>query len=200
MPNTNRRGPYAKGSKQREVIIQAALECFGERGYNGASMREIARRVGLSQAGLLHHYGTKEDLLRATLGARDTISIATGAAAADQAQNALVGMLAVIEDNASQRPWVRMFTFVSAEATREDHPAHNYFRDRAHLVIDHMRTGLERAVEQGLVRTDVDLDEAARQCQAMMYGLQVQWLFDPSVDMVATFRHFLEGFSDRLPD
>jgi AcrR family transcriptional regulator len=194
-PTRNPRGPYAKTSKQREAIIQAALECFGQHGYHGASMREIARQVGLSQAGLLHHFDTKADLLTATLESRDTLSVATGTAAATQAQDALAGLIAVVEDNASQRPLVQMFTAVSAEATDVSHPAHAYFRQRSQFVIDLMRSGLEHAVEQGLVRTDLDLDEAARQCQAMMYGLQVQWLFDPSVDMVATFRHFLEGFT-----
>jgi AcrR family transcriptional regulator len=196
-PTRNRRGPYAKTSKQRDAIIQAALECFGQRGYHGASMREIARQVGLSQAGVLHHFGTKADLLTATLETRDTLSVATGRAAAERAQDPLAGMLAVVEDNLSQRPLVQMFTSVSAEATDETHPAHDYFQQRSELVIDLMRTGLEQALEQGLVRADLDLDQAARQCQAMMYGLQVQWLFDPSTDMVATFRHFLERFTSR---
>jgi hypothetical protein len=58
-----------------------------------------------------------------------------------------------------------------------------------------MRSCLEEADERGLLRSDLDLDDAAQQCQAMMYGLQVQWLFDPSSDMVASFRRFLNGFT-----
>jgi hypothetical protein len=57
-----------------------------------------------------------------------------------------------------------------------------------------MRTGLEQAIEQGRVRPDLDVDLAARQCQALMYGLQAQWLFDPTTDMAATFEELLEGF------
>jgi hypothetical protein len=62
-----------------------------------------------------------------------------------------------------------------------------------------MRTGLEEALEQGLVRSDIDLDRAARQCQALMYGLQAQWLFDPTTDMVATFDQFLDGLRRTHP-
>jgi hypothetical protein len=69
----------------------------------------------------------------------------------------------------------------------------DYFRRRAQRVVALMRAGLERAVEQGLVRSDLDLDLAARHCQAMMYGLQVQWLFDPGTDMVTSFQGFLDG-------
>ena len=111
----------------------------------------------------------------------------------DSARDPLVGMTAVIADNARSRELVQMFVVVSAEATDESHPAHDYFRRRSLVVIARMRSGLEQAVEQGLVEPDLDLDRTARQCQALMYGLQVQWLFDPSTDMAATFEQFLDG-------
>ncbi len=193
-PIEGRRGSYAKSSKQRDLIIRTALDYFGRHGYHGASMREIARQVGLSQAGLLHHFPTKADLLTAVLESRDILSGATARAAADSAHDPLAGMTAVIADNALHRELVQMFVVVSAEATDGRHPAHGHFRDRSQAVIAHMRSGLEQAVERGLVDPGLDLDRAARQCQALMYGLQVQWLFDPSTDMAATFEQFLDGF------
>jgi AcrR family transcriptional regulator len=192
-----RRGSYAKSAGQREAIITTALKHFGERGYHGASMREIARQVGLSQAGLLHHFPTKPDLLIAVLESRDSLSHATAAAVAGTTNDPLAGMIAVVADNSRHRELVQMFTVVSAEATEETHPAHDHFRNRTTLVIDLMRTALQRAVEHGSVRSDLDCDEAARQCQAMMYGLQVQWLFDPTTDMARTFERFLDSFADR---
>jgi AcrR family transcriptional regulator len=194
-PTRTRRGPYAKSSKQRDLIIRSALGYFGQQGYHGASMREIARQVGLSQAGLLHHFPTKAELLTAVLESRDTLSAVSAQTAAQRAQDPLEGLVAVIADNASNRGLVQMFTVVSAEATHESHPAHAYFQQRSQLVIQWMRSCLEEADERGLLRSDLDLDDAAQQCQAMMYGLQVQWLFDPSTDMVATFRRFLDGFT-----
>ena len=193
-PTESRRGSYAKSSKQRDLIIGTALDYFGRNGYHGASMREIARQVGLSQAGLLHHFPTKAGLLTAVLESRDLLSVATARAAVDDADDPLVGMTAVIAENARRRELVQMFVVVSAEATDESHPAHDYFRQRSQMVIAHMRSGLERAVEDGLVVSDLDLDRTARQCQALMYGLQVQWLYDPSTDMAATFEQFLDGF------
>jgi AcrR family transcriptional regulator len=194
---TSSRGPYAKSSRQREAIIRAALGYFGRHGYHGTSMREIARHVGLSQAGLLHHFATKAELLTAVLESRDTLTGATARNAVEQEDDPLAAMIAVVVDNTSQRQLVQMFTVVSAEATDEAHPAHDHFRDRARSVIGLMRSGLEQAAERGLVRRDLDLDQAARQCQAMMYGLQVQWLLDPTTDMVAIFTDFLDRFATR---
>ncbi|PTR23568.1 TetR family transcriptional regulator [Rhodococcus sp. OK519] len=43
--------------------LAAALDLFAERGYEGASIREIASRAGLSVPGLYHHYPSKQALL-----------------------------------------------------------------------------------------------------------------------------------------
>jgi len=54
-------GPEAK-HKLRE-ICRAAARVFYEKGYDGASMQDIAAAVGLTKAGLYHHVGSKDRLL-----------------------------------------------------------------------------------------------------------------------------------------
>ena len=51
--------------------MDAAVEVFATVGYNKGSLREVADRVGMSQAGLLHHFPSKEHLLEAVLTWRD---------------------------------------------------------------------------------------------------------------------------------
>lgn len=48
--------------RHREVL-NAAAELIAEHGYGGASLRELARRVGMSQPSLYHYFRTKEDLV-----------------------------------------------------------------------------------------------------------------------------------------
>jgi ubiquinone biosynthesis protein COQ9 len=62
-----RRGPYAKTEEKRRVILDAALEVFAKSGYRSGSIRDIADRVGMSEAGLLHHFPNKSALLAAVL-------------------------------------------------------------------------------------------------------------------------------------
>ena len=51
-------------SKKEEVFEEAAL-LFQEKGYAAASMRELAKRVGLKQASSLYnHYKNKEEILQ----------------------------------------------------------------------------------------------------------------------------------------
>lgn len=50
-----------------EPILSSSLAVFNEHGFHGASVREIARRAGLTVPSLYYHYGNKEGLLRAVL-------------------------------------------------------------------------------------------------------------------------------------
>jgi AcrR family transcriptional regulator len=52
----------------RDQVLSAAREAFVERGYEGATLSDIAGRVGVSPAALLRHAPTKRDLFVACMG------------------------------------------------------------------------------------------------------------------------------------
>ena len=54
-------------SETAQRILEAADELFGERGYDGASARDIARRAGVKKALVFYHFGSKEALFEAVL-------------------------------------------------------------------------------------------------------------------------------------
>lgn len=47
----------------KERILESALAVFAERGADGGSMREIARRAGVNVATAYHHFGSKRELI-----------------------------------------------------------------------------------------------------------------------------------------
>lgn len=51
----------------RERILAAALDLFSERGFDGASTREIAARAGVTQPLLNYHFSSKDELWRAAV-------------------------------------------------------------------------------------------------------------------------------------
>lgn len=55
--------PEHKPDGTRGMVLEAALKLFAERGYAGASIREIADAVGMRAASLYAHYPSKEHIL-----------------------------------------------------------------------------------------------------------------------------------------
>lgn len=64
--------PTRAGAETRERILECAADLFAARGYHGTSTREIARRVGIRQPSLFHHFPTKRGIL-AELLERDLV-------------------------------------------------------------------------------------------------------------------------------
>ena len=64
LPAARRPGRPAADAKAalREELITAALECFGAKGFDGASLSQIAGRVGTDVGLIRYYFGSKEDL------------------------------------------------------------------------------------------------------------------------------------------
>ena len=50
-----------KSTKQK--IFDASINLFSKQGYNGVSMREIAKEVGIKESSIYNHYKSKEEIL-----------------------------------------------------------------------------------------------------------------------------------------
>ncbi|MEU8135750.1 TetR/AcrR family transcriptional regulator [Streptodolium elevatio] len=188
------RRSYAKGRAKRREIIDQAVALFGEVGYRGASLREIAARCGISHPGLIHHFPTKEALLLAVLAQRDEDDARRLTAAGEVGVARLRRMVEVVELNTGRRAIVEMFTALAAEATSADHPAHAYFAERYRNTIAGLTYDYAHARKAGLLRPGIDPEEAARQLIALMDGLQVQWLIDSEgTDMAAIVRAHVQA-------
>lgn len=181
MPDSNRaRGPYRKGVERRREIVAAAAELFAESGYVHSSMRELAKRVGLSQALLLHYFADKEDLLVEVLNLRD-------ASVADYLAEMVESDVAarsreVARHAAEHQGLTSLYIALSAEASDPNHPAHRYF-------VDHFEAAQQQTREPGAGAEGqlpgVDSDLVTTLGIAVMDGLQIQRQYRPEVDPVA---------------
>lgn len=71
------RPPKADAVDTKEMLLQAALALFADKGYEGTSVRDIARSVGLSESGLYAHFSGKRaifDAVFARLGPLSAIA------------------------------------------------------------------------------------------------------------------------------
>ena len=56
-----------KSEKTRAIILDAALRCFYERGYNNTTTEKVAHEAGVSRGAMLHHFPSRFDLIKATV-------------------------------------------------------------------------------------------------------------------------------------
>lgn len=186
-------GGYAKGRARREQIVAAAAQAYTETGYHGASLREIAKRAGISHAGLLYHFPRREALLAAVLERRDAQDAQRVGTPEPSPMDMVRHLLDLAHHNARHPPIVELYVRLAAEAFAPDHPAHDYFTRHYAQVRAFARTALEELGAAGRLREGVDPATAAVGLVALMDGLQVQWLTSPGeIDMAGTLRFFIE--------
>ncbi|MEV2219302.1 TetR/AcrR family transcriptional regulator [Nocardia vinacea] len=174
-----KRGPYGKGIERREQILDAALRTIAERGYSATSIAELADAVGLSQGGLLHYFGSKEELFIAVLRKRDESDASALHGSAPEA------FIEVVRRNTEVPGLIELFTHMQAAASDPTHPAHDYMRQRYRLGIQAFSHALREMQTAGTLPVDIDTDSAATMFFALADGLQARWLIDPTIDMAA---------------
>jgi len=175
-----RRGSYAKGIAKREEILTVALDLVAQQGFRRTSIKDIADAVGLTQAGLLHYFDSKDELWVEILRRRDEIDLAHDWHAEDPA--ALLA--AIVRHNTEVPGLVQMFVNLSAAAaTDPEHPAHEYFRERYERSRRDLSADFRAMQEDGRLRADVDPVELTSVLLAVSDGMQIQWLYDPTRDM-----------------
>jgi AcrR family transcriptional regulator len=52
-----------KMTTTKQKIFDVAVDLFSQKGFNGVSVREIARNVGIKESSLYNHYQNKDDIL-----------------------------------------------------------------------------------------------------------------------------------------
>ncbi|MFI8322015.1 TetR/AcrR family transcriptional regulator [Streptomyces sp. NPDC085529] len=188
------RGSYAVGDARRRLILDTAVDHFGQWGFHASSLARIAHDCGITQGGLLHHFRSKEDLLLSVLAQSEEHDVERLFGTEPESYAAFLDALVrLIEENTRRPGIVRMFNVLVGESGNVGHPAHAYFKDRYARVLAHSVERLEEAVRRGELRPDIDCEGIAREYLAVMDGLQIQWALDPdSLDMPARVRDYLQ--------
>ncbi len=168
-PTTSGRPQYHHGDLPN-ALRRAAVDVIDDRGLGGFSLREVARRAGVSHAAPAHHFGDTTGLLTSL-----------GVEAFEHLERETAAAAATAEDPVERlREVGRAYVRIGV-----DHPAHCQvlFRDDVVDTADpaYRAAGdaayavLERAVDDvaEAVNPDLDRDRGAKLCWAAMQGLIV---------------------------
>ncbi len=166
--------------ERKAQILKAAITCFARKGYQQATMNDVAAEAGLSKGGVYWHFGSKQKLFVALL--ESVISDAESKLLQDTNSQA-----SVRERLCSRLEAFTAFIQESQEliSLQIDVWAQNkldsQINQRAKCVYGGFRRSLTQLIEQGIVNGEfkwVDSTALASILVALYDGLMVQWMID----------------------
>lgn len=171
-------------------IVEEASRLISLKGYFGFTIGALAQQCGLSNAGLLHHVGSKEQVLQMVLDDRDDQDLAVMAEAAGgvdweaveagraalDTRTAVAMLHALVEHNETQPMIVRLYAILRNESLGDEHPSHDYFVARDAWSLRLLSGLFADATPQA--------PALGRQLLALMGGLEEQWLRERSLSLV----------------
>jgi AcrR family transcriptional regulator len=190
--------PYAtllaKGDDRRQRILEVAMRVLRRKGWRNTTLGEIAREAGVSAPGVLHHFGSKEQLLHAAIEARDAYDDAHGDRSGD-----IIEQVERVAERFQQAPdLVGMFAVLLVENLEPDAPLHDRFLLRYRSAVEIVAEGIRRGQRAGRYRSDLDPTRKAMEIIAFINGMETSWLLDPSIPLTEVFRDYATSLTHQF--
>jgi AcrR family transcriptional regulator len=185
---------FAKGEDRRQRILTVAERLLARNGWRTTSLAQIAKEAGVTPAGLLHHFESKEQLLNAVLDARD----ADDDAHADRSGD-LIAELGRVPERFERAPeLVGTFTVLLVENIAPDAPLHHRMHKRYRDAVDIIADIIKRGQSEERYRRDFDAANKAVEILAFINGMETLWLLDPSLPLTEVFKGYVESLAREL--
>jgi TetR/AcrR family transcriptional repressor of nem operon len=192
---TSPKSTLSKGAATRQRIVELAAPVFNQRGYVGASMRDLVEATGLEKGGIYNHFGSKEQLALEAYDHAMTI-VTSGLQRSQKAEDdAIQRLQAMIRGfgTTARTPEIEggcpiMNTAIEADDT------HPELRDRARVSMTMWHRLIGRIVKDGVAAGTVDPQTdpyalASIVTSALEGGLMLSRLYDDPTHMDRVIAH-----------
>ncbi len=167
----------------QETVLRRAIDLFNRQGYDGTSMGDLAKELGLTKSAIYHHVPSKEHLLSAALDeALDGLSAAVdSAAAAAPGTSAYTRLRTVVQQSVAilvrHQPAVTLLLRVRGNSEIELAAL-----QRRRAIDEKLAALVQSAVDEGALRADIPPDLISRLLFGMVNSLIEWYRPDGSVD------------------
>lgn len=163
-----------------DTALRQALEVFWERGYEGTSLNDLARAMGIASASIYACFGSKSDLFRQVMELYGTTAGAVPRTALNDRPTARAAIHAMLRATADQitlpdAPHYCMLILAAPTGAVENHDVREFLADIRRSQYAAIRDRLVLAVGDGdLTVSDASIDAIARYYATVVQGLSVQ--------------------------
>jgi AcrR family transcriptional regulator len=183
-----RRTQAERRSESERGLLQAAVSVIARAGVGAVTFEAISRASGFSRGLATQRFGSKQGLLDAVLAnlhesqwSRLSKDLELGAL---PGLDAVLGYVdRVLRDLSTREEARAYFMLLSSAVAESDEPSSAFFR-RTHASVEaQLADWINRGKAEGAIRLDVDAGAAALMIGCMMFGMSMQLLVDPAMDM-----------------
>lgn len=179
---------------RRDAIIEAATAQFAQIGYERTRIADVARDVGITDAGVLHHFPSKQQLFFAVVERRDRpYGNALSADAPATVRDLFDRFIEAVQVAADDPMMLRFRVILSGAALIEGHPMEGKSRRYLEAGLASFVPVLERGIASGELRADVDAEQVALEMLALNEGTREQSVVLPErISYAEVFARALE--------
>src|SRR5262245_40699083 len=175
------RKPRADGVQSRQTILLAAANLATTRGLESLSIGELAQHVGMSKSGLYAHFKSKEELELATIETAAEVfekDVLSPAAESDGGLRRVLALRGAFLSHLERRVFRGGCFFATVSVQLASRPGR--LRDRVMELqqrwLEQFAEALGRAVAEGELPPDADIDQMVFEITAMMVRANFAWI------------------------
>lgn len=171
----------------RRELLKKALVIFSKKGYNAATLQDIASEAGVTRGAIYWHFGSKAELYNTLVreysdrgGQIVQQAAAEGGSLLDILRRVFVRQLEVIETDRELRALMELYLFKTG-MVEELAEGRQQQVEAAQSLVEMLAGVMAQGIEAGLLRSDMDAKTMARAYLAFQNGLIQQWLTAPKL-------------------
>ncbi|MCI6466525.1 MAG: TetR/AcrR family transcriptional regulator [Faecalicatena sp.] len=184
-----------KSKETKERIFRAAKRILQKKGYEELSIKNICEEAGVSNGSFYHHFKTKDDLLSYYIEDQPNINPDL----LDLPRNADEAKIAIIHVYLNYVEYCRELgvEFMSGYYDTKNQALNPAIRTERPYPIVTVQTYVEKAVREGIIKINVDIDEFTTDIRMIVIGNVFEWcLRNGEADFEGNMRRSLGKYLD----
>jgi AcrR family transcriptional regulator len=187
-----------KAQRTRALLLAAAVDIIGHKGYSATTVDEVAEKAGVSKGVLYYHFASKAEMATAILEDGLTVFSNSLEYIGQKAQNGVAGLSSMAEAFATMVDSNRQFTkFLLSEIWREDREWRQTVKQCEDKMCATISDQVLRGQMEGTLRQDIDASFVATAFLGMCLSLSLDWVTYHPTQSKEDFVKSLTNFASR---
>lgn len=181
---------------RKDEILTAAWKCFAEKGYQGTTMRDIAKKINLSTGVIYNYFKNKDEILDALMewalkSENQIFDLMTKKNTAREAISELFNACfeSCTHEELKESSKANIYMWVEAMKKKK---LQEMINDKNKQQIDKIASFVNDGIKRGEIQSHIDPKSMAGFYQALITGLQVQSVLIEDFDLTSYYTQIKE--------